>query len=255
MAIEQVWSRILLIYNPCKTITQQEFLYYFDKIDNHGLICGDFNAHHPSWEPSRTSANPTGSSLFEALSINTQLVLLNPPDAVTRVDPATGKTSNLDLFIGTNIFSSLKFEIGPHLTSDHSVVLLSSATLPTPRLFFRPRWNLKNITNDQWAMWTEEMRKTSIPRGATASESNNNLENVVIQVSKKHFHLSSTPHHVAQETPGGTQNAKKQCQKETELEMRIDDIPPKQIKTSSTNSLEKQKTQSTKQKKQCISLT
>ena len=44
------WSTLLLLYNPCKNIEENEFEHYFDLIDEVGLVCGGVKAHHKSWE-------------------------------------------------------------------------------------------------------------------------------------------------------------------------------------------------------------
>ena len=40
---------ICTIYNPVKTISEEEFKYYFNLAGSNGLICGDFNAHNSLW--------------------------------------------------------------------------------------------------------------------------------------------------------------------------------------------------------------
>ena len=43
------WSTLILLYNPCKNISVEEFSHYLDQVEGEGLVCGDLNAHHPSW--------------------------------------------------------------------------------------------------------------------------------------------------------------------------------------------------------------
>ena len=91
------WSVLILLYNPCKSVSEQELNHYLGKVDATGIVCGDFNAHHESWELSGPKPNPSGKSLFNALTRSVILRLLNPSDFPTIIDPHSGKTWNIDL--------------------------------------------------------------------------------------------------------------------------------------------------------------
>ena len=87
------WSTLILLYNPCKPISESEFEFYFDQVHETGLICGDINAHHQSWETTGPKPNSSGKTLFSILNRSVNLRLQNCADHPTRIDPQTGKTS------------------------------------------------------------------------------------------------------------------------------------------------------------------
>ena len=189
------WIPIVLLYNPCASVSEAEFTHFLNHVVPQGIVLGDLNAHHSSWEPSKRRPNPSGISLFRALNASPHLMLLNPPDSPTRQDPATGVTSNLDIFIASSLFYTFKFEIGPDIGSDHFPVTLSSTRSKIPKLQLRPRWALKQVTATQWDAWSEDMGKASIPRGETASEAAYHFENSIRNCAKNHFKIktSATP--------------------------------------------------------------
>ena len=161
-------------------------------IGQHGLVMGDMNSHHSSWEPSKGESNFSGRSLFAALSASSDLVLLNPPDSSTRQDPATGVVSNLDLFIGTRYFHPYKFTVEKDLGSDHFPVTLTSTKQGKPRLFFRPRWAIKQATESQWDEWSSQLVKASIPRCDNTQIASQNFEKAIITCSNNHFKINSS---------------------------------------------------------------
>ena len=65
------------------------------------LICGDFNAHHPSWDAIQPE-DARGVATLEWACANI-LSILNDPDSPPRHNRATGNGSSLDLtVVGTN---------------------------------------------------------------------------------------------------------------------------------------------------------
>ena len=137
------WSTLILLYNPCKNIKEEEFLHYFNQIEEVGIICGDLNAHHKCWEKQTNRPNITGVSLFNNLRQSTNLSLLNPPDFKTRLDPHTGKSANIDLFIASNHYQNKELISGPDFGSDHSSITLQDQNRKKPHLYYRPRWSMK----------------------------------------------------------------------------------------------------------------
>ena len=137
------FCNVLLIYNPCCTVSAGEFHHYFAACDPNSIICGDFNAHHAMWEPSKlpSSQNSTGHSLFHEFSSNPAVQLLTPPDMATRVDPRTGLTSTIDLFFGIGSLTKYNsIHLGPDVDSDHTPVVLNyRASSESLRSKCRPR--------------------------------------------------------------------------------------------------------------------
>jgi hypothetical protein len=109
---------------------------------------GDFNSHHGAWE-SNARANKAGRSIMDALLQQQNACLITPPDFGTRVDPATGKESTIDLvFTSPLLAANSTIKKGPHLGSDHIPILINLNAQPV-RSSGRPTtW----ILNDKkWA--------------------------------------------------------------------------------------------------------
>lgn len=196
VAISQTWSRVSLFYNPCQPISHAEFSHYLTLAGPHDLLCGDFNAHHPSWSVAGARANSSGNALFDVLC-DSPLLLLNPPGLPTRVDPHTGSASSLDLFLGSGPF--LPYSVRPclDLGSDHTPLLLSCGSSTPRRVLFRDRWSLPSSTDtDRWSSWSASVARIPIPCGTSCQESSTLFTSALIQESKSHFTLrnSSRPH-------------------------------------------------------------
>ena len=149
------WATLILLYNPCKNLSESEISSYLDQLGEIGILCGDLNAHHESWELSGPTPNPSGKSLFAALTKSTDLRLLNPTDLPTRIDPHSGKSSNIDLIISTPQYNHLNIEVGDDLGSDHQSVVLFSEEKTLPLLYFRTRWTLKS---ELWCDWRRSLK-------------------------------------------------------------------------------------------------
>ena len=96
-----------------------------------GIIWGDLNAHHKSWETNCRN-NQSGNSLLSNLNLFPHLSLLNPINFETRTDPHSGKTSNIDHIITTSHYLNKKFFIGANLGSDHSIIIIEDQSKNTP---------------------------------------------------------------------------------------------------------------------------
>ena len=199
LSIDNKWSNILNLYNPCKHVSMEEFDHYFSQLSSDSLVLGDFNAHHPDWEsPShRPSSNPTGRALTDFLISSPNLVLLTPRDLNTRLDPR-GQVSTLDLALGSGKFSSpQKVEVGPDIGSDHLPVIIDyGPPRCPPPIPIRPKWIIKE---DDFPGWKSSMEDTLIPRQDDTTEAFTVFKDVIIDQSKKHFKLKST---VTMSTPG-----------------------------------------------------
>ena len=185
------WSTLILLYNPCKNIEEKEFEHYFDLIDNVGLICGDLNAHHNSWE-TNSRDNFSGKSLFSNLNQFNNLSLLNPVNFETRTDPHSGKTSNIDHIIATSQYQHKALSIGANLGSDHSTIIMEDQSSKKPHLYFRPRWAFKE---GNWANWKELIKTKESDQKENPLEDYYELTEKILTTSKNFFHLqdNSTP--------------------------------------------------------------
>ena len=90
---------IVNIYNPPdNNLNINEFKHYFSQINNNYLIMGDFNGHHPLWEPQKNpTPNLTGRTIYNLLDENISLCLATPPNLPTHTYGFGGETSTIDL--------------------------------------------------------------------------------------------------------------------------------------------------------------
>ena len=161
------WSTLILLYNPCKNIEVEEFCHYFDAVQEVGIICGDLNAHHLSWETNLTRNNFSGSSLFSTLNNYSNISLLNPPNFKTRIDPNTGKASNLDMFLVSSHYLDKDLSLGADKGSDHNAKIMEVQSICRPLLLFRPRWTIK-IKN--LPKWSKTVENAVIPENGSTLE-------------------------------------------------------------------------------------
>ena len=185
------WSTLILLYNPCKPISENEFEFYFDQVDETGLICGDLNAHHQSWETTGPKPNLSGKTLFSVLNRTVNLRLQNPADHPTRIDPQTGKTSNIDLIITSHHYNSFNLGIGEDLGSDHQPVILYPQEKTVPVLYFQSRWTLNE---DVWSVWRSTLEKVGDipPTSESFQAAYVRFKESILKVSKKNFTLSDS---------------------------------------------------------------
>ncbi|KAG7169518.1 putative RNA-directed DNA polymerase from mobile element jockey-like 55, partial [Homarus americanus] len=111
------------------------------------LIAGDFNAHHPTINPT-TSMNQDGHHLVELLTDVPEITLINTGE------PTHILGGTLDL---TFISTELVPEVDDELTSDHfakTTTLRMELLPPPPRP--PPRWNSKKAN---WKLYQDEFQK------------------------------------------------------------------------------------------------
>ena len=128
---------ICTMYNPVKTISEEEFKYYFNLVGSNGLICGDFNAHNSLWSNyNYSSSGPsknTGISLRSTYEENTIFNILTPKGLITYTKNNINTT--LDLAFGSGIFNDV-LDVTTHLSlgSDHLPITysfnLNSSSIP-----------------------------------------------------------------------------------------------------------------------------
>ena len=142
---------ILNIYNPKQPVTFNEFQHFFQQLGHSAIVVGDFNAHHPMWEPTKVP-NTTGRNLMEVLLQNPMLALLTPPDLPTYFNTYHNSFSTLDLTIISSNLQPLSFtSTEPDMGSDHYPVLTSIGVEPTTVQYRRrPAWLFEA---GSWATW------------------------------------------------------------------------------------------------------
>ena len=150
------------VYNPKCTLSEREFMHYFQQLSINYVILGDFNAHHPSWEPSRTSANVSGNIIEKIITdLNNNIALATPPDLPTHTNITNGKTSTIDLIFCPprylpHINSLTLGDIGSDHTPIMSVLQFKPDLLDRNK---RPKWILGE---EQWIKWYEEVSMRTI---------------------------------------------------------------------------------------------
>ena len=153
--VNNTWADICSIYNPCKNISEAEFLHYFENLSQNAIICGDFNAHHPIWSSNtniRTRLNPTGSALADVLLNSPHFTLLTPPETPTHFNKQHNLKSTIDLAFGKGIFAFCEnVHRDELLGTDHYPITycfnysLSKSTKNAPL-----KWEINNLDWDRW---------------------------------------------------------------------------------------------------------
>ncbi|KAG7157442.1 RNA-directed DNA polymerase from mobile element jockey-like 25 [Homarus americanus] len=115
------------------------------------IIAGDFNAHHPTINPT-TTMNYDDHHLMELLTDVPEITLINTGE------PTHILGGTLDLtFISTELVPLAQWEVDDELTSDHFVTtttLRMELLPPPPRP--PPRCNTKNAN---WKLYQDEIQK------------------------------------------------------------------------------------------------
>ena len=75
--------------------------FFLDLIDSRTILLGDFNAHHPSWDP-LSPKNASGDYLIELIQ-NNELILLNSPGKGTFYRPQMTYSTVIDLTLAHSV--------------------------------------------------------------------------------------------------------------------------------------------------------
>uniref|UniRef100_A0A6A7FT79 RNA-directed DNA polymerase from mobile element jockey n=1 Tax=Hirondellea gigas TaxID=1518452 RepID=A0A6A7FT79_9CRUS len=115
----------------------------FSRLPSRTIICGDFNAKHPSWDSFCASPNTAGRSL-QRLIDDHNLHILNSSEFTHRQSPLL-RPSVIDLTLVSNdLAPKVDWTISHHLTGGHRPIHITinksfSTTSPAPR---PPKWRL-----------------------------------------------------------------------------------------------------------------
>jgi len=165
---------IINLYNPGKDIQTDEFIHYITQINTKFILCGDLNAHSPTWD-SRGRYNATGRAIEEAEEIFNLNILNNYTP--TYIDRRHGTTSCLDLCITSSSLSGINTETsrGPDIASDHFPMITTfGLQIEKLDLRVRCRWQLNKAN---WREWTNIMNEadTCDEYGPGDAEMNNRV--------------------------------------------------------------------------------
>ena len=145
---------IVNIYNtPSNNLTSAEFKHYFSQINKNYFILGDFNAHHPLWEPiNNTPSNYTGRTLYNLINDNNTICIATPPNLPTHTYGYNADTSTIDLILCPPHYLPLVNTITmADLGSDHTPLLNTIEIYPDhQKVGKRPKWIFKINKWDKW---------------------------------------------------------------------------------------------------------
>ena len=143
------------IYIPRANCETEEIEAILDR-SNPYLLGGDFNGHHPLWEPNAT-VNKAGKSVYEALINDQDACLITPPNLGTRLDPVSGKASTIDLTItAASIATSATITLGPYMGSDHLPII---TTLNASVVHYASRPIAWAINEEMWPAWNKRLEE------------------------------------------------------------------------------------------------
>jgi len=176
---------IMNIYNPNQPVTFNELQHYFQQLGPSAIVVGDFNAHHPLWEPSK-APNTTGRNLMDVLLQNPMLALLTPPDLPTYFNAYLNLFSTIDLtIISTNLQPVAFISTEPDMGSDHYSVLTTIGVEPTSiQHRRRPAWLFEA---GSWAAWYSALPPANNELPSNLAESAGNFVENIISASNKAF--------------------------------------------------------------------
>ena len=151
---------VINVYNHRDTLNINEFNHYFTQFNNNYILLGDFNGHHPLWEPAKNPApNTTGRVIAQLLAENANLCLATPPDLPTYTDPRTGETSTLDLFFCSQQYLGIaEVQMKGCLGSDHDPALVTIGTSPEQQMLGKRPRGLFEL--GLWGPWLRDVYNT-----------------------------------------------------------------------------------------------
>jgi hypothetical protein len=136
------------IANSIPTIQRNNIL--LNQLPTKSVILGDFNTHHPWWDPLRTQSSNAQHLLDLIKAYN--LELLNTPGEGTFYRPNMSTPSVIDLSFATKgIVNKIQdWQVIPELGSDHFGVLFTISTLANWSKSSIPRFNTKKANWNQF---------------------------------------------------------------------------------------------------------
>lgn len=189
LKLENEPLNLLLFYNPPGTFTEEEIDHYISSVNGKKIVCGDFNARHPSWDSN--GRNSAGNILHEYIIESPNISLFTPPDLPTRYNPVNNKYSTIDLFMGSSsLLPDCKVSIGPDTgTSDHHPTTLQLVgQLEWNTIRFRGKWK---IDDKLWPSWINKAKSLTFAPITDLSESILLFVSALILISSNIFKHST----------------------------------------------------------------
>ena len=152
LSLQQTTTRIYNIYNEMDQAqsgqrTLERCLYNLNTAPN-SLVIGDFNTHHPLWDP-LNSISPRAQHFINWLEGN-NLELINTPGTGTFYRPNLERPSILDLTFATSYIASKidNWEVLPSIGSDHFPILFTLKSVNIAPAINKP--DFFNIKQANW---------------------------------------------------------------------------------------------------------
>ena len=182
---------------PTHNTNSQDLSTLFQSLHPPYIICGDFNAHSPTWGvPSNTTfrTNSRGNIIDQILTNDSNLHLLNTPGTPTHLNSTSGSLSAIDLtFSSLQIAPSLSWATHPDLCdSDHYPIILSSDHTKHCETIFPPRWIVEKADWSQFYLLTSDT--SSLPNPGLTQQSITALTNFILESAKLSIPLTSGRH-------------------------------------------------------------
>ena len=118
------------------------------------IIAGDFNAHHSLWE-SNSIENTAAKSIYLSIHEHPDATILTPKNIGTRINPATGKVSTIDLIIASSYFGlNSTITQGPYSGSDHLPIITTLNSKPVRQSTKPPSWI---FDKSKWPLWNSTL--------------------------------------------------------------------------------------------------
>ena len=137
------------VYCPRGDCPPEDINFLFNR-PNPFLIAGDFNAHHSLWE-SNSNENTAGKSIHSAILEHPDAAILTPLNIGTRIDPASGKESTIDLIFASSQFALNSTTLqGPYTNSDHLPIITIINASPVRLSNKLPAWI---FDKSKWPQW------------------------------------------------------------------------------------------------------
>ena len=116
-----------------------------------GLVCGDINAHHSSWDD-YVSTNPRGSALHDWMKAHSKVVISDgSPTRAARGEQSAGISTADVTLVDTVIAHRFSWETIPERGSDHlPFLLILNNDIKVERVHIRRR---PNYPNADWLLF------------------------------------------------------------------------------------------------------
>jgi len=182
---------LLNLYNPGENISETEFLYYFEQLEERKIVTGDLNAHHQIWDTNHPN-NTTGNNLVSSLFLTPDLTLITPQNLATYYHPRTGTPSTLDLcFVSLALAPLSEVYMESDIGSDHDPVITRINIIPTlAKIKCRRRWKFDG------GKWTDfcgsllPINDREIQNQTQFHESHEEITENILSAAKSTFRLS-----------------------------------------------------------------